>query len=77
MATIVKTPSGTWKAVIHKTGWPTTAKIEVVNDVAPGSQVILVEHADVNEEWYREAVVERWRGGTMLVPDDWPRGEQV
>ncbi len=27
MATIVKTPSGTWKAVIRKIGWPTTAKI--------------------------------------------------
>jgi hypothetical protein len=23
MATIVKTPSGTWKAVIRKTGWAT------------------------------------------------------
>jgi len=26
MATIVKTPSATWKAVIRKAGWPTTAK---------------------------------------------------
>jgi len=26
MATIVKTTSGTWKALIRKTGWPTTAK---------------------------------------------------
>ncbi|MGE5652497.1 MAG: site-specific integrase [Bacillota bacterium] len=26
MATIVKTSSGTWKAVIRKTGWPTTIK---------------------------------------------------
>lgn len=26
MATIVKTPSGTWKAVIRKAGWPTTVK---------------------------------------------------
>lgn len=26
VATIVKTPSGTWKAVIRKLGWPTTAK---------------------------------------------------
>ncbi|NYT86959.1 site-specific recombinase [Pusillimonas harenae] len=26
MATIVKTPSGTWKALIRKTGWPSTAK---------------------------------------------------
>jgi len=25
MPTIVKTPSGTWKALIRKTGWPTTA----------------------------------------------------
>ena len=26
MATIVKTPSGTWKALIRKHGWPTTSK---------------------------------------------------
>lgn len=26
MATIVKTPTGTWKAVIRKIGWPTSAK---------------------------------------------------
>ncbi|MBD9401342.1 site-specific integrase [Comamonas sp. CMM02] len=26
MPTIVKTPSGTWKAVIRKTGWPSTIK---------------------------------------------------
>jgi hypothetical protein len=26
MATLVKTPSGTWKAVIRKIGWPTTSK---------------------------------------------------
>lgn len=26
MATIVKTPAGSWKAVVRKLGWPTTAK---------------------------------------------------
>ncbi len=26
MATVVKTPSGTWKALIRKQGWPTTSK---------------------------------------------------
>lgn len=26
MASIVKTPAGSWKAVIRKTGWPTTSK---------------------------------------------------
>ena len=41
--------------------------------VAPGMQVIVTEHADINEEWYRTAVIERWRGGLKLVPEDWPR----
>ena len=26
MATIIKTASGTWKAIIRKQGWPTTIK---------------------------------------------------
>lgn len=46
---------------------------EVVEDVAPGLQVILIEHADLNEDWYRDAIVERWRGGKKLVPEDWRR----
>jgi hypothetical protein len=43
-----------------------------VKAVAPGMQVIVTEHADINEEWYRAAVIERWRGGLKLVPEDWP-----
>ncbi|WP_425648317.1 DUF3732 domain-containing protein [Acidithiobacillus ferruginosus] len=39
----------------------------------PGFQVIVTEHADINEEWYQGAVVERWRGGQKFVPEDWPR----
>lgn len=46
---------------------------DAVHDVAPGLQVILIEHADLKEDWFREAVVERWRGGLKLVPEDWPR----
>lgn len=46
---------------------------EVAEAVAPGLQVILIEHADINEDWYRDAIVERWRGGKKLVPEDWPR----
>jgi Protein of unknown function (DUF3732) len=46
---------------------------EVVEAVAPGLQVILIEHADLNEDWYRDAIVERWRGGLKFVPADWPR----
>jgi hypothetical protein len=39
----------------------------------PGMQVIITEHADVNEPWFQKAVAERWRQGKKLVPDDWPR----
>lgn len=45
----------------------------VVAGVAPGFQVIMTEHADINEEWYQSSIVERWRGGLALVPADWPR----
>jgi hypothetical protein len=41
--------------------------------IAPGMQVIVTEHADINEEWYRNAVIKRWRGGLKLVFEDWPR----
>jgi Protein of unknown function (DUF3732) len=44
---------------------------EVVANMAPGFQVIVTEHADLAEPWYQAAVVERWRGGLKLVPDDW------
>jgi Protein of unknown function (DUF3732) len=43
---------------------------EVVAALAPGMQVVITEHADINEDWYQDAVVERWRG-VKLVPEDW------
>jgi hypothetical protein len=46
---------------------------DVVAALSPALQVIVTEHADLNEDWYQKAVVERWREGTKLVPDDWPR----
>ena len=46
---------------------------EVVDSVAPGFQVIITEHADINEDWYQDSIRERWRGGLKLVPEDWPK----
>lgn len=40
---------------------------------SPDMQVIITEHADINEPWFQDAVAERWRQGKKLVPDDWPR----
>ncbi len=34
-------------------------------------QVIITEHADPDEKWYQEAVVERWRHGNALIPQAW------
>lgn len=46
---------------------------DIVEALAPGFQVVITEHADIAEDWYRDAITERWRGGLKLVPDDWPR----
>ena len=48
--------------------------IQTVEELAPGFQVVMTEHADIAEPWYQDAVVERWRGGKKLIPEDWPRG---
>lgn len=45
---------------------------DAVEAVFPGMQVIITEHADIDESWYQESIVERWRGGLKLVPEDWP-----
>jgi hypothetical protein len=48
---------------------------DVVEAISPGLQVVITEHADINEAWYQEAVVARWRRGVKLVPEEWTRGE--
>lgn len=34
-------------------------------------QVIVVDHADPQVDWFQQSVVERWRDGKALVPLDW------
>lgn len=56
MATIVKTPSGTWKAVIRKTGFPTTIKTFRLKKDA--------------EDWARRTEDEMVRGMAFMMIDD-------
>lgn len=42
-----------------------------------GFQVVITEHADIDESWFQSAVVERWRRGVKLVPEDWPNLSQL
>jgi hypothetical protein len=53
-----------------------TRMFELFRDVAaelgPELQIIVTDHANLNPQWFQEAIVEEWRGGTKLVPRDWP-----
>jgi len=40
-------------------------------ELAPGLQIIVMDHADLKDSWFETAVVERWRGGMKLIPSDW------
>jgi hypothetical protein len=44
---------------------------ERIRELYPNLQVIIVDHADINEEDFQAAVVEKWWTGTKLVPADW------
>jgi hypothetical protein len=35
----------------------------VVKEIAPGLQVVITEHADINEDSYQASIAECWRGG--------------
>lgn len=54
-----------------------TLIFDIVGQLSPNFQVVVTEHADLDEPWYQDAIVERWRAGKKLVPDDWPRLEEA
>lgn len=47
--------------------------LSVVHELNEEFQIILTEHADINEKWFQDCVVERWRGGKKLIPETWER----
>jgi hypothetical protein len=44
---------------------------EVAVELAGDLQIILLDHADLRDDWFQKAVVERWRKGVKLVPASW------
>ncbi len=44
---------------------------DVLAELNPGLQIIVTEHADFKDQWYQQAVVERWRHGEALIPRAW------
>lgn len=43
-----------------------------VEALSPHLQVIIVDHAEERDQRFQKAVIEVWRHGKKLVPDDWP-----
>ncbi|MCC9192117.1 DUF3732 domain-containing protein [Arthrobacter sp. zg-Y916] len=44
---------------------------EFLSESTTGFQLIITEHADLEEDWFQQGVVERWRGHEALIPDSW------
>jgi hypothetical protein len=44
---------------------------DLVSELAPDFQIIMTDHADLNQPWFQDSIVERWRRGPKLVPEDW------
>ncbi len=42
------------------------------SDMERPFQTIVLDHADEKNDWFQDSVIERWREGQKLVPDDWP-----
>jgi len=43
----------------------------VVEEMGGHLQIIALDHADFEEDWFAESVVERWREGEALIPEAW------
>lgn len=45
---------------------------EVVEQLSPRLQVIITDHADIDEPWFQDAVKDKkWRGDYALIPKHW------
>jgi hypothetical protein len=45
---------------------------DVVASLDGALQVIVCDHANLADEWFQASVVDNWRNGVALIPDDWP-----
>ena len=43
------------------------------SELAPDMQIIVADHVELLEDWFRDSMAERWRDGTALVPQSWLR----
>ncbi|MEU2772674.1 DUF3732 domain-containing protein [Streptomyces sp. NPDC007162] len=44
---------------------------DVASELAPDLQIIVSDHANLDEPWFQESVRHNWRGGRKLIPQAW------
>lgn len=44
---------------------------DAVTSLAGKLQIIVFDHADFDDPWFQESIIETWRDGTALVPSAW------
>ena len=44
---------------------------DFIDELAPKFQVIVSDHADLEVDWFQDAIKHTWRGGVKLVPLNW------
>jgi hypothetical protein len=42
-------------------------------ELQPSMQIIVTDHVELLDNWFRESIAERWRDGSALVPRSWLR----
>ncbi len=42
-----------------------------VTELAPGMQLIVMDHANLADQWFQDSILEVWRDGRKLVPVEW------
>jgi uncharacterized protein DUF3732 len=46
-------------------------------EIEPEFQLIVLDHAHLNYDWFQESIVEEWRGENALIPYSWPTLEEL
>ncbi|AQT70406.1 DUF3732 domain-containing protein [Streptomyces sp. fd1-xmd] len=44
---------------------------DVIHELAPDLQIIVSDHANLDEPWFQDSVRHNWRGGRKLIPQAW------
>ena len=50
--------------------------LKLIEQLAPSLQIIITDHANINEKWFQDCIVERWREGQKLVPPEWAEDKE-